>query len=475
MGNFPFVGQSHEARSKSFDAQRCINLYPEVSQSGSSKYVSALIGTPGLSLWATAGSGPVRGMIPVSAQFSLVASGGKVYRVSSAGEVLELGNIDYGSGPVSMSSNGNVVMMVTGGGGYVISLSDWSVSQIMDEDFHGADRVDFIDGYFVFNWPGTGKFQLSSLYDTTIDGLDFATAEGSPDLLVSLIVDHRELWLFGEKTSEVWFNSGDSSFPFSRIQGAFIEHGCAAKHSTCKMDNSVFWIGSDDKGSGIVLRAQGYVPQRISTHAVEYAIGKMERIDDAVGWTYQQDGHSFYVLTFPSASSTWCYDASTNMWHERAWLNPETGVMGAHRGACHMVMGRNNIVGDRENGNLYRLDLETYSDNGDQIPKIRVCPHLVNDTKRGLVSAFQVDMETGVGLSEGQGSDPQAMLQWSDDGGFTWSSEMWASIGKIGERKARVRWRRLGKSRDRVFKVTITDPIKVVIVGASIEAQGCAS
>ena len=285
---------------------------------------------------------------------------------------------------------------------------------------------------------------------------------------MSLIVDHRELWLLGERTTEVWFNSGDVNFPMSRIQGAFIEHGCAATHSVCKLDNSVFWMGADDKGRGMVFRAAGYVPQRISTHALEYAIGQYARVDDAIGWTYQQEGHAFYVLTFPTANATWCFDASTGLWHERAYRDA-SNALGRHRGNCHMVFAGKNIVGDWESGKLYALDLDTYTDNGDAIPRIRSCPHIANDLKRVFYAALQIDMETGVGLTDGQGSDPQAMLQWSDDGGFTWSNELWASIGKLGERKTRVRWRRLGKARDRVFQVTITDPVKVEIVGASLE------
>ena len=468
MPAFPFVGASYTARSKTFDSQRCINLYPEMSGSGSSKSVAALIGTPGLALWATLTGGGIRGLLAFNASTAIVVAGASVYSVTSSGVATLIGTVD-GAGPVSMASNGIVVMLVTGPSGYVVTPgATGSVVKIANSNFYGADRVDFLDGYFIFNKPGTGQFQITGLYDTTIGGLDFATAEGAPDNLVSLIVDHRELWLLGERTTEVWFNSGDVNFPMSRIQGAFIEHGCAATHSVCKLDNSVFWMGADDKGRGMVFRAAGYVPQRISTHALEYAIGQYARVDDAIGWTYQQEGHAFYVLTFPTANATWCFDASTGLWHERAYRDA-SNALGRHRGNCHMVFAGKNIVGDWESGKLYALDLDTYTDNGDAIPRIRSCPHIANDLKRVFYAALQIDMETGVGLTDGQGSDPQAMLQWSDDGGFTWSNELWASIGKLGERKTRVRWRRLGKARDRVFQVTITDPVKVEIVGASLE------
>lgn len=473
MPGFPFVGASYTARSNTFDCQRCVNLYPEMSGSGSSKSVAALIGTPGLSLWKTLDGGGIRGMIAFSASLAVVVSGNSVFTVTSDGMSAFVGYVS-GSGSVDMASNGTDVMIACGPSAYFFNPITGTITAANGENFTGAECVDFVDGYFLFNKPNTGQFQISGLYSTTLDPLDFATAEGSPDNIVALIVDHREVWLMGERTTEVWFNSGDTDFPFSRISGSFIEHGCAAKRSVCKLDNSVFWLGADDKGNGMVFRANGYTPQRISTHAIEYAIGQYSRVDDAVAWTYQQEGHSFYVLNFPTANATWCFDASTSLWHERAWTETD-GTLGRHRGECHMAFAGMNLVGDWQTGNIYALDLDVFTDNGNTIERIRACQHISNDMKRVMYSALQIDMEAGVGLSDGQGSDPQAMLQWSDDGGFTWSNEAWASIGKMGERKTRVRWRRLGKSRDRVFKLKISDPVKVVIVGATAETVSAGS
>ena len=363
-------------------------------------------------------------------------------------------------------------MIVTGPHGAVLDPATRILTPITDPDFAGADAVQFIDGYFVFNQPGTGKFQITQLYGTSIDGLDFATAEGAPDLLLSLLVDHRELWLFGETSTEVFFNSGNVDFPFERINGAFIEQGCAAKFSPAKMDNTVYWLTSDERGYGTVQRASGYQPQRVSTHAVEFAISQMPRIDDAVSYTYQQEGHSFYVLSFPTAQQTWVYDASTNLWHQRAWRDPSDNTLKQDRAVCQMSFAGETIVGDHNNGNLYVLDLDYFTDNGDLIPRVRACGHLSDpDYRYQMFASMQVDMQVGVGLTVGQGSDPQAMLQWSDDGGHTWSNELWASIGKVGERLRRVKWRRLGRSRDRIFRVTITDPIRVIMIGATAQAS----
>lgn len=469
---FPgFVGGSATARSRAFDAQRTVNLYPEVSESGTSKTVAMFVGTPGLAPWATVGSGGIRGMLRFSATLAVVVSGENVYVVDQDGSATLVGPIGLGDGPVSLASNGTLVAIADGAALHFVNPSSRTITT---NGVYPADSVSFIDGRFVFNESRTGRFRATLAYSADIDPLDFATAEGSPDDLVSLIVDHREIWLFGSSSTEVYFNAGTDGFPYQRIEGAYIEHGCAAAHSIAKIDSGVFWLGADENGHGIVLRAVGYQPQRLSTHAVEHAIAGYARIDDAVAWTYQQEGHSFYVLTFPTADATWVYDVATNLWHERAWRDND-GRLRRHRGACHMAFAAANIVGDWQTGNLYRLDLDAYTDNGAAIARIRQAPHLAADGKRITHHALEVEMETGVGLVTGQGEDPQAMLQWSDDGGATWSNERWAPIGKIGKRRTRVRFRRLGQARDRVYRLTITDPVKVAIVGATIDAAVGAS
>ena len=468
MPNFNFVGGSYQARAKAFDSQRTINLYPEASGSGTSLSVAALYGTPGLGLWAALGAGPIRGELRFNANTLIVVSGGTAYSVTTAGvATLLVGAIAYGASPVSMASKGSIIMVTTGGAdGYFIDPTAGTVTSIADPDFLGGVNVGFLDGYFVWNVPNTGQFQYSQLYGTNIDGLDFATAEGSPDNIVSSIVNYRELWLFGENSTEVWYDQGDIDNIFARIQGAFMEVGCAAGNSVAKMDNTVFWLGADDRGQGVVYKATGYTPQRASTHAIEWAIAQYSRIDDAIAYTYQQEGHAFYVLTFPTGNATWVYDAATDLWHERAWRDVD-GSLNRHRSNCQATFAGLTLVGDWENGNIYSMALDTYSDNGVVIPRIRAAPYVTNDDNNWMTfDVLQVDMETGVtGI---------AVLQWSDDDGKTWSNELQAELGAIGE-TVRVRWRRLGKGRARVFRVTITDSVKVAIVGASLTARKLAA
>jgi hypothetical protein len=464
-----FIGPSYKLNSVNVDCQRCINLYPELDElgTGKEKEIASLVGTPGLTLLQTIGLGPIRGMHRSSDGQFFVASGNKLYQVSSLWATTELGTLNSSTGHVSMADNGVTLMVVDEPSAYTVILSTLVFAQVTDPDYLGASQVTYQDGYFIFLEPDSGSFFISGLADVTFDALDIGTAEGLPDNLISIISDHRDLWLLGEKSIEVFFNSGNSDFPFERIQGAFIEHGCAAKNSVQKMNNSVYWLGSDDKGSGMVFQAKGFQPQRISTHAVEQAIQSYSDISDAVAWTYQENGHHFYVLNFPSADTTWVFDSSTNLWHERVFLNQ--GQFERHRADCHAFVFDTHVVGDYETGKIYELSSDVYSDNGAEIARERVSPHLSEDLVRMFYDTFQLDIQSGVGLDgTQQGTNPQAMLQFSDDGGHSWSNEKWASLGKIGQTKARAIWRKLGASRDRVFKVRITDPVKVVLIGADL-------
>lgn len=470
MPQFPFVGASYKDRSRNFDFQECINLFPSLGESGNSKNVMALYGTPGLRPWAQLPAGVVRGEITFNPAVGIAISGSSVCKVNTDGTHTVIGTISAGSTPVSMASNGTIIMVVTSlpNDGYVINPNTNTVTQITNPAFVGATTVRFVDGYFLFNTLSTGRFQITGFDGTSIDGLDFATAEGSPDDIVGLETNHREVWLLGENSTEVWYNNGGGDFPFGRIEGAFLEQGCAAPYSIAKMDSSIFWLSLDNLGQGMIVRSAGYDWQRVSTHSIEYEIAQLSRIDDAVGYSYQREGHTFYVISFPTGNKTFVYDVASNLWHERAWRNPADNSMNRHRSNCQMQFAGQTIVGDFTNGKLYVLDMDYFKDDQDPIPRIRSCPHIKSSDYRFIFFAsLQIDMQTGVGLPLGQGSDPQAMLQWSDDGGFSWSAERWASFGKIGERRTRVRWRRLGRSRDRVFRVKITDPVRVVIIGAA--------
>jgi hypothetical protein len=471
----PILGSSYVARSVNAADNRMVNMYPELVPEGG-KSAAFLTRCPGLRRLVAAGSGPIRGLWALK-EYLYAVSGDTFYRLSlitttTRWRIEALGTVS-GSGPVSISDNGTQIFIACNPEGFIYNSTTEVFAQITDPDFPGAVKVGYLDGYFVFNEPNSARVWVTSLLDgLSVDPLDFASAEGDPDGLVSLIVDHREAWLFGTNSIEVWYDAGLPDFPLQRIQGAFNEIGCEAPYSVAKLDNGLFWLGSDARGRGIVYRANGYTGQRISTHAIEWQIQQYGNLSDAIGYTYQQDGHAFYVLIFPSAQTTWVYDVATQAWHERAgWSN---GNFVRHRSNCQVVYNNEVIVGDFENGNIYAFDLDDYSDNGDiqkWLRSWRALPSGTNNLKRTAHHSLQVDCESGVGTNTGQGSNPQMMLRWSDDGGHTWSNEHWTSVGKIGEYYRRVIWRRLGmtlKLRDRVYEISGTDPVKLAIMDAEL-------
>jgi hypothetical protein len=471
----PILGQAYVARSVNAADSRMVNLYPEPLPTPEGKTGGFLNRAPGLRKLATVGTGPIRGLWAYG-DYGYAVSGDRLYRVDATWNVQPIGPI-AGTGPVSMVDNGRQLFIATNPISYIYDATNETLAQITDIDFPGAVTVGYLDGYFVFQEPNSDRFWTSELLDgTQIDPLSFASAEGMPDTLVSLFVDHREVWLFGTQSVEVWYDAALEGFPLARIQGAVNEFGCAATYSVAKMDNSLFWLGADARGHGVVFRANGYAGQRISTHAVEFAIQNYATMSDAIAFTYQQDGHSFYVLTFPSAQATWVYDAATGAWHERAGF--ANGQFIRHRANCQMFFSEEVVVGDFENGNIYAYDLNQFSD-GDFAQKWlrswRALPTGQNNLKRTAQHSLQIDMQTGVGVNTGQGSNPQVMLRWSDDGGHTWSNEHWMSAGKIGAYGTRAIRRRLGmtlKLRDRVYEISGTDPVKIAIVGAELVLSG---
>ena len=344
-------------------------------------------------------------------------------------------------------------------------------SQITDPVFQGASQVTFMDQYLIFVIPNTQDFLLSYVGGLLpFDGGDVTPAEANPDNLVGLVAMQEQLYLFGTQSVEIFYNTGNATRTFQRVQGAVIEIGCMSGFTIGKIQDTVYWLGQDANGRGVVYRAQGYVPQRVSTFAIESEIATLGDLSQARAFVYQQAGHDFYCLNLPGATQTWVFDATTSLWHERTFLSQGAYQRGLPD--CHAYAYSTNVVGDYSNGNLYALDPTVATDNGTAIVRERTAPHLGKDMKRLFHSAFQLDIEVGVGSNgTGQGVNPQAMLQWSNDQGHSWSNEHWTSIGAIGARKTRVIWRRLGASRDRVYRVRISDPNRATFLGAEIDLE----
>lgn len=492
-GDFGFVGGSSTMADPYQDRQRSLNYFPEVSQDARSKTPIALLGAPGLEvLFSVAGGfdGEVRGcwVLPGGTSALVVCKNIISYvqmtvpATQTSIAQFSVSTIYTGmltnNGPVCIRDNGEggYAVIVDGPYGYLVTIPGLVVTQITDPGFLGADRVAFIDGWLIFNRPGTQTFYTTgpTPFTVTFPGSFFALKDSSSDNLITLMENNRELWLIGERTTEVWYNAGGANFAFSRIPGVQPQIGCSAVNSIARLGQSLVWLGLSERGENIVVMTNQYSFENISSDAVSYAISTYPLISDAIGFVYEEGGHVFYVLTFPTADKTWVYDATTGYWHERASYDQSAGAFHRFRGNCYMNFQNLRMVGDYQTGNMNQMSRDFYTDANAPLIAIRRSPHLWSreNRKRLFHASLQIEFAPGVGLQTGQGSDPQAMLRWSDDGGANFGTEHWTSIGRAGRTKNRALWRRLGHARDRVYEMRISDPVKRDIVGATLFAQG---
>jgi hypothetical protein len=470
----PFIGGAYQGRSIQMDPQECVNWYVELDKEGGAPM--ALIGCPGTTQFGGGGATvPVRQMIVVGGYLYVVA-GDTLYKIDSDGTTVSVisGTLTTLTGYLYMEHDGTHLMVVDPGiaGYYYDTAGAGSLTQITAPGFPIPSSLTWQDGYFIVSQYNSGNFFISAPYDpTSWDALDYGTAEASPDNLLRVFSDHLNLWLIGEKTTEIWYNSGSALFPFERIPGAYILQGIKAPGSMAAGAESIFWL--TDKLQ--VIQVTGTSPKFVSTRQIEYQIAScVFPQTDAIGFCYSDEGHEFYVLTFPSGAATWVYDATTGFWHKRAsWPVIGNGQYGRHRANCYAYFASNHLVGDYANGKIYRWCLNVYDDNGQTLAAIRTAQTMRSDQKTMFFHNLELNFEKGVGTVVGQGLTPQAILTWSDDGGETYSNELWSGIGApmgdIGEYKMRTRWSRLGKSRNRVWRVAVTDPVKRTLISAHAE------
>ena len=584
MARFGLCGPSYQSQSVNADAQLTMNWLVETNESGGGKAGSYLYPTPGLSLLYTLGNDPVRGTLPAFNGRTFFVAGTSLFELLSNGTKITYTGIINDGNPVSMTVGGapgnSQILIASGGLGYSFNLATNTLTQVPVAMQAGPwQAVHFIDGFFIAVVANSNTFQLSNLEDSTTWNLaNVSQVSLFADNVVSSLADHRELWLWGGNKSIVLYNAGTLLNAIQPVPGGFLEQGAIAALSSARLDNSVFWLGGDERGAGIVWRAQGYSPTRVSNHAVEYAWSQYTTLTDAIAYCYQDSGHSYYVLHFPTASATWVYDVATGMWHQRGYWN-NAGFFTAHRARFHTYNFGMHLVGDYTTGAVYNMSTNIFSDFGNPIRRVRRAPHIASEQEWIFHHQLQVDFETGLGpsppLQGGSGAPtvvtlqdsglvlwsvtvtdagllqstpgstgavvpiilnnpgntvswqlgittlglltttsvafnaanptqiqmfsitgttawylgvttlgllttsqnftalargPQAMLRWSNDGGHAWSNIYMVDCGKTGEYTKRAIWRRMGRSRDRVYEVSVSDPIPWRIVDAYLMA-----
>jgi len=468
MKSVQFFGYGVAGKSLPVTAQRRLNCYYEIKADGD-KQAIVVFGTPGESIFSdqSDAGGAVRGMHNfVSKNLLFCIIGNILFEINATGTATNRGSITPGTGIVPMEDNGTQLLILDGTKGWIYNTSTTTLTQIADPDFpQNATTVIFDSSYFLVDNPAVnGQFQKSASYDGTAwDPTDLGNMYSSSNQLNLLYALAGIVIVFGSYVTEFWVNQGTLGFPYAPQKSATQPYGLAAKRSVAPLDNTIAFLAQNETGRLSIMSAQTYTPYRISTPDVDNIINSFPIYSDAVAMGYVLDGHPFYQITFPTAERTFLYDQSTNLWSE---VQTGVGLTGRHN--CNLGVGFNGnfYMGDATVGKVYLQDPTSYTDDGMTIPRQIESRHTFDGYNTLGVDELYLAMETGVGLQSGQGSNPQIMLQVSKDGGRTFGSERWAQVGKIGQYKDhRAIWRRLGSGRDFVFRWTMTDPVKFVIIG----------
>lgn len=464
---FPLTQGAYAARSLAAEAQQCINLFPEINPQDA-PFPTTHYPCPGLKLLGTSPNNlAYRCLYRTKATGELFAvCGTKVYQISATWVFTLIGTIVSTSGAVSMCDNGFNILIVDGtAAGYTIDLTTKAFATMTDPNFYGGTRVDTSDTYYVVNRPGTNNWYISLTNQSVFNALDIASKTSMPDKVQTVLVLSDNIVTIGTLTTEIWYNTGASDFTYQKVQGVFIEHGTVSAASLAKYESTAFWLSQNEQGQSIVLRMAGLNVERVSNHAMEDIFRKYTTVSDAVGLCYQIAGHVFYQITFPTADVTWVWDDSTKLWHQRV-AQDANGAYHRHNAQVAAFAFGINIAGDYANGNLYQLDLDTYTDNGTNILRLRSWPFLEADGKQVTYRTFTADMEAGT--SSGP-ANPQVSLRWSDDRGATFGNSVVMPLGMAGNYDNSMRWWGLGVGRYRVFELSWSDPVKTALNGAWVD------
>ena len=514
MPEYPdFIGPSYTLASKNAAQDRCVNLYPsKIEFGGKTRY--ELRHTPGLSPFVTIPKVPGRALW--SGENRLFAVGDDTLYEVTTGVAVVVGAMNSAATPATIFSNGRQLMIVNGSqvwiatgtsvvrpsygaltglvnttgtsvaatgtlkfpstlaglnvtiNGVVYLVDSWiNESNIILTTSAGVQALvtfnftDFVNGvagaviggYFAVLSPNSNTVNVSAVFNgLSWYSLDYQDRSARADRLQMLYVVGNNLWLLGTKTSEVWALSA-SAFPLDLIPGSVVDYGIWAPFSVAACgDSSIAWLSGSDRGIGPVILARGIgagALQRISTDAVDEAIQGYNDATDAVGSVHTKDGHTFYILNFPGAKKTWVYDLTEKLWHERTYLSGGTTEVGQIQ-RFYAGFGREIMALAPASGKVYQVRSDVYDDDGVDIVRTRQAGHISHEQKWLFYSSLQLDCNTGQGIV----ANPSYTLEISNDGGNTFPMQIIQIGGAVAAYKTRIYWNRLGRSRDRVFRVT---------------------
>lgn len=446
LSGFALCGPTYTTRNRLFAAESAKNWYPSVDESGHAQSKIELAPVPGLQTFVTLEFPPVRGMFVGDNRFFAVG-GTRFYEISSSGALTNRGLLGSGATPVQFAASPEEILIADGDrimrdGGTGITVA-----------FEPGISVVYLDDYFVVLERDSNRMFYSLGNGGTVwDPLDFIDKMGATDRSVRLEVHEGHIWVFGRKSIVPYFNSGDANNPWQPIQGAVMDVGTMAPWTVTKIDRTLYWLGQDSEGYGRVYHSQGYTPVRISNMAIEHliagylALGTDELI---TGCGYTENGHTFYQLSFPLAEACLVYDLTTNMWHERArW----TGTAWKHwRGASFHahVFGKHFCAridapphSDGDERKIYEQSVGIFSDDSLPIRRYRSAPYVAENQQ--WLQHHYLKLFTN-------GSSPVSMRYQLDDGAT------WSGTRVVSPLKNEIKYRRLGRARDRLYEVFLLD------------------
>lgn len=488
MIRIPLLSGAYQSRSIIAGAQRCINLYPEKNEDPQAPVPVTHFPTPGLIARGTPPAiGASRGFYRASNGNVYQVIDTTLYQISPGFVYTALGTVAALLTQVIMADNGLVLVLVDGSTtGYAVDMATGNFAPISDPNFLGGTFVRYMDGFFIFNTPGTNEWQISlylvdfdNLTAGTItppylypafDPLDVATKNGYPDPIAAIVVMHRNIWLLGALTTEVWYNSGAADFPFAAIPGVFAQFGCPAPYSVATQDLSVFWLAQDMNGHAIVLRGTAdYQVSELSSKGIEAILQQAPTIDDAIGACYQQNGHAYYVLTLPTLGRSFQAELKTQDWTEIAYTGPNG--FERYRGIQWQFAYGLNLSTDYQNGKIYQVDPNTYTDNDKPITRLRTIPHILAEGKRLQINRLIADVQGGTLGSATPQNPPPMFLRVSRDRGGSFGNVLESQFGAAGEYGHFPYWANLGYARDWVFELSWSAPINTALNGIWIDGK----
>lgn len=449
---FPLAIQSYQTPTTQFENQRLINLYAEAAPPPNASTDVVLLQTPGSDLFCDLGVGPLQGLYGIG-QTLYAVSGGILFAVTPEGTKTTVGGIPSTQPYVDFIESPLELLIAAGQHGHIVTLDTGELTTITDTDFPGARSGVFMDGVAVVVAPDSAQSNVSGINDfTQWDPLEFVVESTVKQNILAIKDDRKEFWMFGDKAIIPYTRTGTGGYPFERVTNAILDKNLVAQWSVAVSDNTYFWLGRKKEEGGLcVWRAAGYSPQRVSTHAIEQQMERFSNPQDAIAFTYMLGGHIHYVLNFPG-QATFVLDLATNLWHEWNRFGEDWSTF-----THHTYFEEKHIVGGAD-GKLYRLDPALYTHAGETIVRRMISPVFDADGKNIRISRVELELEAGVGLVSGQGSDPKVMLRWSKDGGKTWSNEHWRDVGKMGKYRTRTIWRNLDTAREWVLEFTYSEP-----------------